>query len=364
MTWIVRTPNNRWKARYRLPGGGTRSRTWDRKVDAERWLRGELSLRDRGDWVDPKLGRTVFEDWAPRWEAGRVHLRESTRAAAESLMRRHVLPYFGSAPVGAITPTDVQAFVSRLVGLGLAPSTIRQAYLIVAGVLRSAAESGLISRSPCRRVQLPQRRQRELRLLTPTEITRLGECIDSEYRSMVLIAAYAGLRWGEVAALRVSRLDFMRRSLTVEETLSDVKGVVRFTKPKSKASRRHVALPRFLAKDLANHLNTFSASIDNLLFSAPEGGPLRRTNFRRRVWLPAVATAGLSGVRFHDLRHTHAALLIAQGEHPKVIQGRLGHASITVTLDTYGHLFEGLDEAAADRLDDLVAPPARPRVVA
>ena len=89
----------------------------------------------------------------------------------------------------------------------------------------------------------------------------------------------------------------------------------------------------------------------DLVFSAPSGGPIRRNNFRRRIWLPAVEKSVGRPCTFHDLRHSHAALLIAQGEHPKVIQERLGHASIKTTLDTYGHLFEGLDGAAADRLE-------------
>lgn len=116
-----------------------------------------------------------------------------------------------------------------------------------------------------------------------------------------------------------------------------------------------IALPRFLCDILAEHLTAVPVGEDGFVFQAPQGGPLRRSNFRRRVWLPAVRASVGQPMRFHDLRHTHVALLIAQGEHPKTIQGRLGHASISTTLDTYGHLFEGLDEAAADRLDAAAA---------
>jgi len=112
-----------------------------------------------------------------------------------------------------------------------------------------------------------------------------------------------------------------------------------------------VALPKFLSEELARHISQWPPAADGFLFTAPEGGPVRRTNFRRRTWLPAVEASVGQPLRVHDLRHTHAAILIAQGEHPKVIQLRLGHSSIQVTLDTYGHLFEGLDEAAAERLD-------------
>ena len=112
-----------------------------------------------------------------------------------------------------------------------------------------------------------------------------------------------------------------------------------------------MSVPSFIVDELARHLAVY-ADDSGLVFGAPEGGPIRRTNFRRRTWLPAIRASVGEPCTFHSLRHSHAALLIAQGEHPKVIQERLGHASIKTTLDTYGHLFDGLDEAAADRLDE------------
>lgn len=142
---------------------------------------------------------------------------------------------------------------------------------------------------------------------------------------------------------------------------SDVRGKVLLKPPKTSASRRRIALPRFLCDVLSKHLARVPAGEDGFVFQAPMGGPLRRSNFRRRVWVPAVRRSVGEPMRFHDLRHTHVAMLIAQGEHPKTIQARLGHASVSTTLGTYGHLFEGLDEAAADRLDAAVAPSARPQ---
>ena len=143
----------------------------------------------------------------------------------------------------------------------------------------------------------------------------------------------------------------LRKTLRVEESLSEIRGEFYFKSPKSAASRRTVSAPTFLLEELAEHLGAFPDPSE-LIFTAPGGGPIRRTNFRRRIWMPAVELSVGEPCTFHDLRHSHAALLIAQGEDPKVIQERLGHASIKTTLDTYGHLFDGLDEAAADRLDE------------
>jgi integrase len=278
---------------------------------------------------------------------------------SESLLRNHVLPYFGDRRLGSVTPTDVQGFVAHLEEKGLAASTIRQAYLLVGGLFSSALESDLIVRSPCRGIKLPKSAQNEMRFLTAEEVADLAEVIDDRYRVLVLTAAYTGCRFGELAGLRTHRLDLLRRSLTVAEALSEVCGQVRLAPPKTPAARRQVALPKFLTEELNHHLATWPPSTEAFVFTAPQEGPLLRRNFRRRTWLPAVRASVGEPMRFHDLRHTHAAMLIAQGEHPKVIQNRLGHSSIKVTLDTYGHLFEGLDEAAAERLDDAFMPTPR-----
>ena len=361
MSWITKTPNGRWRGRYRTPEGRTRSRTWDRKIDAESWVRAELGRRDRGVWVDPAMAKTTFPDWLPRWESTRGNLAASTLAMQASLLENHVEPWFSHWPLGAVTPVDMQAFVADLEVKGLAASTVRQCYLIAKGVFDSAAVAGLIARSPARHVGLPRLPDQEMRFLTRGEVDDLAAAA-GRYRALVLTAAYTGARFGELAALSIDRLDLLRRRLVVVHTLSDVRGQWSLKGPKTSASRRRIALPRSLCEVLGEHLAAVPVADDGFVFQAPLGGPLRRSNFRRRVWLPAVAQTVGEPMRFHDLRHSHVAMLIAQSEHPKTIQVRLGHASISTTLDTYGHLFEGLDEAAADRLDTAVAPSARPEV--
>jgi integrase len=190
-----------------------------------------------------------------------------------------------------------------------------------------------------------------MRFASTDEIRRLSDAIDARWRVMVLTAAYTGLRMGEITGLTVDQVNLLGRRLTVTKQLTESNGHIEFGPVKTQASRRTVTLPRFLCDHIAQHLTDYPPSADELVFHAADGGPIRRSNWRRRVWIPAINQTGMSGFRLHDLRHTHAAFLIAQGEHPKVIQSRLGQASITTTLNTYGHLFEGLDEAAADRLD-------------
>jgi integrase len=359
MAWTTKTSSGRWKARYRSSDGRTRSRTFDRKSDAERWLRAELGRRDRGEWVDPAMSKTTVADWLPRWKSTRGNLAASTLAMQDGLLRNHVEPWFADWPLGAVTPTDMHAFIADLGAKGLSASTVRHCYSIAKRVFDTATDAGLIVRTPARGITLPRLPDQEMRFLTRDEVTALAAAANG-YSALVLTAAYTGARFGELAALQTDRLDLLRRRLTVAYTLSDVRGELSLKAPKTAASRRRIALPRFLCDVLGAHLGSRPAGDEGFVFQAPLGGPLRRSNFRRRVWLPAVRDSVGEPMRFHDLRHTHVALLIDQGEHPKTIQVRLGHASISTTLGTYGHVFEGLDEAAADRLDAAVAPSARP----
>ncbi|MCH7670112.1 MAG: site-specific integrase [Acidobacteria bacterium] len=191
-------------------------------------------------------------------------------------------------------------------------------------------DNGLIPVSPCRNVKLPKITMSAMRILEPAETMALAEAIDERYRAMVLTAAYTGLRFGELAALRTERFDALRRTLRVEESLAEMEGQFLIKPPKLDASRRTVSVPSFVAEEMARHLAAHADETD-LIFGAPAGGPIRRTNFRRRIWLPAVRASVGDPCTFHDLRHTHAALFIAQGKHPKVIQERLGHASIKTT---------------------------------
>ena len=276
----------------------------------------------------------------------------ATRVRDESLLRIHVLPNFGDMPLQSIQPAHVREWIAELETKGLAPTTISKVYQVLHRAFTVAVTEDRIGRTPCRGVVLSTNRSAERRYLSAEEVNELSAKVDPRFTALVLTAAYTGARFGELAALRVKHFDPLRRTLRIEETLTEVSGHVEFGPTKTRASRRKVTVPRFLVEEIVAHMKAFPDP-SQLMFTAPEGGPLRRTNFRRRIWLPAVEASVGPPCTFHDLRHTHAALLIAEGAHSKVIQERLGHGSIRVTLDTYGHLFDGLDEAAADALDDL-----------
>ncbi len=343
-----------WRARYRAPDGRERSRSFTRKVDAEAFLVTVETTKLRGEWRDPVLGRTRFGDFADHVEATRLNRRSTTRARDAALMRKRVLPAFESRPLASITSTDVKAWVASLEAAGLAPTTIRICCQLLARVLAEAVDAGLIATSPCRRIALPGNVRREPGLLTPDHVARLASVIEARYRALVMTAAYTGLRWGELAGLRVGRIDFLRRRIDVAEILVEVDGDLSFGPPKTATSRARVSFPPFLGDQLGFHIGTYADPEPEraLVFTSDEGSPLRRSNFRRRVWLPALDAGGLpSRTRFHDLRHACASWLIHAGANPLEVAAKLRHARVTTTLATYGHLFPGTD----DRLDALLA---------
>jgi integrase len=328
------------------------SRTFATKGEAKRWVAKMEADLARGVYVDPRGGQVAFDTWYERWLAGRV-VRRTTNASSGSRLRTHVLPRWGSTQLDTITPSDVRAWVADLQASGLAAETVRGIYHLFATIMRAAVDDGLIATTPCRRIVLPKRVEAERPYLAPVQIARLVEATPARYRALVLTAAYTGCRWGELAGLKVHRLDLLRGRLEVVETLEEVAGHFTFGSPKTDASRRVVSLPRPVVSALRAHLAEFGVGDDGLVFSGPTGRPLSRTRFRARTWLPAVTAAGLDPApRFHDLRHTHVALLIAGGVPVKAIQARLGHASITTTMNRYGHLLPDVDAALLGTLED------------
>jgi integrase len=172
---------------------------------------------------------------------------------------------------------------------------------------------------------------------------------------MVLVAAFGGLRFGELCALRRDSVDVEKNTVRVRETLIDVRNTVTFGPPKTKSSVRTVTIPASIMRELVIHMDTYVGELPNaLLFTFNTGGPIRRAWFRTRAWLPATKAAGLEGVRFHDLRHTFVSLWVQLGRNAKEVSKVAGHSSVAFTLDRYGHLYDVEEDGLGDRLDLLL----------
>jgi integrase len=349
VAWIERAPSGGWRASWRDPGGRKRHKTFPRKADAERFLTGIEHSKNVGTYIEPAAGQVRLRRWVEQWWPTTMHLRPSSRARAEVALRSRILPRFGDFPIAAVRTTDVRAFVAELVAAGASPGSVRKAFYVLSSVMRSAEESGLVGRSPCSGVSLPAEEPAEERYLAAEELERLAGCTNERYKALVVLAGFSGLRFGELAGLEVAKLDLLRRRITVDRTIVEAAGRLH-PGPTKTRQRRAFALPQVVSDALAEHLAAFPLPTSGLVFTNPAGGPLRRTNFRRRFFQPAVVASGLQPLRFHDLRHTAASLMAANGYQLHEVAAVLGHSTI-VTTRRYAHLFASRDEELAAKLD-------------
>jgi integrase len=354
---VARRPNGRWRARYRGPDGRERSRHFARRVDAERWARAEVAKLDRGEWTDPQRGQVTVGHYASEWLAGKVKIRHSTRVMYDAVLRNQILPTWEDVPLAHVRHEDVAAWIAALYGGGLSAARPRHAWVVLSQILDLAVRARRVPSNQARGVDLPplptKSEREKVRFLDEVEVWRLAETAGPG-RVSILVLAWCGLRMGELAALRIGDLDAQRRELHITATLSDINGVLVEGPPKTEASTRLVPIPEWLRDELVELAG--GRSRDERLFTAPEGGPVRGGNWRRRVFDPAVRRAGIATqtqgdvVRPHDLRHTCASLHIKHGTPPKVLSVMLGHASVAITMDRYGHLYPGDMATYVDRL--------------
>jgi integrase len=237
---------------------------------------------------------------------------------------------------------------------GKSAQTVKNALNVLKPILNTAVKDGAIMVSPAANITSPKiPPSTAARYETAETIIAFASTLDKDSELLVLFSAFTGLRAGECGALRVKDLNLLGGSLMVRESLSEVHGKECFNLPKNN-QMRSVALPPFLRDRLVVSLEERKVASDPeaLVFVSPKGGLLRHSNFYSRTFKPAIEAFGLKDFRFHDLRHSCAAMLVADGAHPRAIMERFGHSSITVTLDTYGHLLPGLDEALTDGLEE------------
>ena len=357
MASIRQKSSGRWEARYRDSKGGMHAQSFDTKTSARLWAADKEADLRRGEWIDPRLGRTTFGTWAAEYLGAIVHLRAVTRGDYEGALRAHILPAFADRPVAQIEQVDVRRFFAEKQAAGLSPKSLQKIRLVLRQVLELARGSGAIKTNPCDGIRLPRAVQAEPIFLSAEQVERLARETEPPYDLLVRVAAATGLRPSELCGLRVGRLNLLKGTLEVAEAVTVVRGHLEVGPTKSYA-RRTVGLPRSLCDELGEHLARRASGgqvgTEEFVFTAQMGGPLRRDLLYRRVIRPAIERAGLpTRLRLHDLRHTCVSLLIQLGAHPKAIQERLGHSSITVTMDVYGHLFPSVAEALTERLDEV-----------
>ena len=351
----------RWLARYVDDEGRENSRSFDRRVDAHAWLDEITAAHITGTYVAPKAGRIHVGALHTKWVGTQGHLKATTVATREYTWSTHVEPRWSSVSAADVHTSDIRSWVQDMTTAGAGPTTVENALSVLRQILEMAVEDRRIPRNPTQGVKAPKRKHRPRGYLTHEQVEQLAKAVGDD-ATVVRFLAYTGLRWGEMAALRISDFDMLRRRANVHRAVAEVRGEVVWSTPKSH-ERRSVPFPAFLADELAALMA--GKSRDDLVFTAPEGGVLRVSHWRRRVFARAVKRlveeskkskqddgVGFPVVTPHDLRHTAASLGISAGANVKAVQKMLGHASAVLTLDTYADLFPDDLELVSAALDD------------
>ncbi|MFI1394096.1 tyrosine-type recombinase/integrase [Streptomyces sp. NPDC020681] len=351
-----RQPPGRWRVRWYGPDGKPKALTFGKLPQAEAEVHAITARLDKGSYRDPKSGKAAVKLVAEEWFSSKRKVGRTTRHDYREILDLYVIPKWGDWQVSAIQWEDVSAWLTELCtkpgksGRILGPARIVKTYRVFSMVMKHAVFSKRISTSPAHDHDLPRPDDEDEHVyLTYDQLEQLALAA-GEYRLMILTLGYCGIRWAEASAIKAGRLLVPQRRIRIVQNYTDVKGELALG-PVKNHEKRSVPLPRSFADELGTLAKPKAQS--DLLFTAPEGGPLRYNNFRNRVFDPAVREAGLEGmgVTPHKLRHTAASLAIAAGADVKVIQLMLGHKDASMTLNIYGHLFPDRLDEVADALD-------------
>lgn len=307
-------------------------------------------LNDINSGTYKELKETGFGDFSNLWLAtyAKAKVKASTLRSYQDIIEKHLIPCFENCKLTALTTDSIQRYVTRKLEEGQKPKTVNNHLVPLKEMLKHAVVWGYLKENPANYVEKPRVEKEEMDFLTPEEIQAFLNQVTPKYYPLFLAAILTGLRRGELLALQWGDVDFRNNTINVRRSL--YKG--RFVTPKSRNSTRKVIMTPTLASVLKRHKLESKPNELELIFANEAEKPIDPDCLVRRQFLPALRRAGLRKVRFHDLRHSFATLLISQGENVKFVQSQLGHASIQTTLDRYGHLLPESHKEAGKRLDD------------
>ena len=369
---IIKRAKNSWSIVIDIekdPATGKRKQQWytvkGTKREAESKMREMLDSKEKGTYVKPN--KLTVGDWLNSWLEGYVKTNCCLRTydAYQSIVNIHLVPGLGTIPLTQLKPQQIQDFYSKIFqgDRNLSASSVLHIHRILFQALQYGRRQGVLMQNAADLVNPPRARKSVMKTLLPSEVARLFESTrDGNYYPIFFTAINTGLRQAELLGLRWRDIDLDLASLSVNQVLYKRRGVCIFKEPKSEHSRRRLDLSPSLALYLRKYRTQREAEYiltgapladDDLVFSKTDGTAMDPSTLTHQLG-KALKKAGLQHVRFHDLRHSFASLMLLGGVHPKIVSEMLGHASVTLTLDTYSHVIGGLQKAAMRRLDDIL----------
>lgn len=315
--------------------------------------------------------KSTVGQFLDRWleDAAKPTIRATTHACYKGIIGNHIKPKIGGMKLAGLSPVHVQALYAEMERGGASGYTRKQAHAVLHRALKQALKWGLVARNSCDAVDPPAVVKSKMHTLSADQVAKLFEAaIGERLEALYVVAVGTGLRLGELFGLQWPDVDLEAGMINVQRSLSEVNGRLTLGEPKTAKSRRQVDLPQEVVDALHAHRKRMlvegHAAVE-YVFCNSIGGPLRRSHFHAQHYKPLLAKAGLPAIRFHDLRHTSATLLLSAGVHPKVVQERLGHSNISMTMDTYSHVLPTMQKEAAGKMSGIFqAADARARVAA
>jgi integrase len=361
---LTKRSDGRWEARISLSEGTRKSFYAKTRQEAARRLAEAMRDRDRGLPITGER-QTVAQFLSVWLETIRPTVGVGTWKRYEEIVRLHLIPAIGAHSLAKLSPQNVQALYAAKLEAGLSTTTVHHIHAALHLALESAVSLDLVARNVTDRVTAPKMRRHEMEVLSPKQRRTLLNAISGdELEALYVLALTTGMRQGELLALKWRDIDLDAEWLRIHATVRKLRGAFIYAPPKTKRSRRGVALTTMAIEALKRHgVRQAEAKAivgpawqdNDLVFADAVGGPLEGRHVLRHYFRPLLPTAGLPPIRFHDLRHTTATLLLAQGIHPKVVSEMLGHTTIGITLDTYSHVLPEMQREAATSLDQLLS---------
>jgi len=332
------------------------------KKDAEKRLSELLHQKDIGSLVLSK--RITFAEYLNQWirDYAKAKLSQRSYDRYKDVLERCIIPVLGNIQIAQLSPNQLQRLYSSWLNKGLSPATVLYHHHVIHTALQSAVKWQLVGRNVSDAVEIPKERRPEMQTWNEDEITQfLSYVKDSPYYALFYTALFTGMRRGELLALQWPDIDLLTGQISVNRSIHQLKdNSFTYAQPKSERSRRTIALTpsnihilrEYQEKQILDRAYLGIKTDSILVFSTIQGEPIR-PNTVTRAWHTLAQRAGVKVIRLHDARHAHASILLKQGIHPKVVQERLGHASIEMTLDLYSHVAPGMQEAAAANFDKM-----------
>ena len=304
--------------------------------------------------------QTTVEQFIDRWleDSAALKVRASTLASYKQICRLHITPKIGRLKLSKLAPSHVQHLLAEMTRDGKSPRLVQMAYTMIRLALSVGLKWGVIVRNVAEAVERPSVERHEITPMTDEHAAKFLKAAKSDrLYALYVLALATGMRQGELFGLQRDDVDLNAGTITVRRTLVELNGKITTNPPKTEKGRRLIELPQMAITALWDHKARMLAeglAGSDWIFCDTDGSPLRRQNVLRRSFVPILSAAGLKGVRFHDLRHTSATMLLGAGVHPKIVQERLGHSQIGVTMDTYSHCLPSMQKEAAGKLDNVL----------